>query len=253
MSKVTNLVALVAAGFVTASSASLHPAVRPADGDDRAPAVASGKPAPQRRSCDKPTVIATVDQSRVVARAAPRMDAAPKGTFERTNGEGSPQVFDVAGPYDPSSEWLKVLLPVRPNGTTGYVPADAVTLRQTPYRLLVDRAALTLTLFSGCRVVERFRIGLGTEDTPTPVGSFYLVSLVRPPIRGSIYGAYAYGLSAYSDVIFDWRGGGIIGLHGTNDPTSIGRRASHGCIRMLNEDITRLVRLLPLGTPIEIR
>jgi lipoprotein-anchoring transpeptidase ErfK/SrfK len=68
-----------------------------------------------------------------------------------------------------------------------------------------------------------------------------------------VYGAYAYGLSAYSKVIRDWEGGGIVGLHGTNDPTSIGRRVSHGCIRMRNADIRALVRILPLGTLVTIR
>ena len=68
-----------------------------------------------------------------------------------------------------------------------------------------------------------------------------------------MYGTYAYGLSAFSDVLTDWAGGGIIGLHGTNDPSSIGDRKSHGCIRMYNSDIEKLVPVLPLGTPIEIR
>ena len=67
-----------------------------------------------------------------------------------------------------------------------------------------------------------------------------------------VYGAYAYGLSGYSSVIHDWRWGGLVGLHGTNDPSGIGRVVSHGCIRMLNQDITRLERVLPLGTPIAI-
>lgn len=67
-----------------------------------------------------------------------------------------------------------------------------------------------------------------------------------------MYGAYAYGLSAYSSVIHDWVGGGIVGLHGTNDPSSIGHRVSHGCIRLRNADITALVRILPGGTLVTI-
>ena len=83
-------------------------------------------------------------------------------------------------------------------------------------------------------------------------GTFYLASLLRPPTPDSVYGTYAYGLSGYSNVIRDWRWGGLIGLHGTNDPSSVGRYTSHGCIRMFNRDIGRLVRILPLGTPITI-
>ena len=68
-----------------------------------------------------------------------------------------------------------------------------------------------------------------------------------------MYGNYAYGLSAFSDALTDWAGGGIIGLHGTNDPSSIGDRKSHGCIRLYNWDIEKLVPILPLGTPVEIQ
>jgi lipoprotein-anchoring transpeptidase ErfK/SrfK len=85
------------------------------------------------------------------------------------------------------------------------------------------------------------------------VGRFYVISLMKPPTHDSVYGVYAFGLSAYSDAITNWRWGGVIGLHGTNDPASIGKRMSHGCIRMLNRDIERLAKILPLGTPITIR
>ena len=76
---------------------------------------------------------------------------------------------------------------------------------------------------------------------------------MKPPRPDSVYGTYAYGLSGFSDVIRTWWEGGVIGLHGTNDPSSIGRPESHGCIRMRNADISWLVRILPLGTPVLIR
>src|SRR6266511_2645361 len=148
--------------------------------------------------------------------------------------------------------WFRALLPLRPNSRTGFLPARSLRLTQTRYRLEVDRSRLELTLWKGCRIAGRYRIGLGTKDTPTPVGTFYLVALVKPPTAGSVYGTYAYGLSAYSDALTNWTGGGIIGLHGTNDPSSIGKRKSHGCIRMRNSDIEHLAKILPLGTPIEI-
>jgi lipoprotein-anchoring transpeptidase ErfK/SrfK len=76
--------------------------------------------------------------------------------------------------------------------------------------------------------------------------------LFELPDPGTVYGPYAYGLSGFSDVLTSWKLGGIIGLHGTNDPQSIGRRSSHGCIRLNNRDIRTLVKVLPIGTPIEI-
>lgn len=189
-----------------------------------------------------------------MARRAPSPNARPVAPFPRINAQGSPQVFVLVGPEvgRDGETWYRALLPVRPNGTTGFIPSDAVRLSETDYRLVVDRARLTLTVWNGCEVFRRYPIGLGAEATPTPVGSFYLISLLEPPDPHSIYGTYAYGLSAYSEAITDWEGGGIVGLHGTNDPSSIGKRKSHGCIRMRNGDIEELAKILPLGTPIDI-
>jgi lipoprotein-anchoring transpeptidase ErfK/SrfK len=71
--------------------------------------------------------------------------------------------------------------------------------------------------------------------------------------RAGAYGPYAFGLSAHSNVLYSFGGGpGQIGLHGTNNPASLGTNASHGCIRISNAGITKLARLLPLGTPVTI-
>ncbi len=86
---------------------------------------------------------------------------------------------------------------------------------------------------------------------PNPLGLFYLTELLAPTNSG--YGPYAYGLSAFSDVLTSFGGGpGQIGLHGTADAASIGHSVSHGCIRLTNTDITTLAKLLPLGTPVHI-
>src|SRR5207245_10951806 len=99
---------------------------------------------------------------------------------------------------------------------------------------------LKLSRWTGRDVAARYPICLGKTGTPPPVGRFYLISLMNPAVPDSIYGVYAYGLSAYSNAITNWRWGGVIGLHGTNDPSSIGKRMSHGCVRMRNRDIVRL-------------
>jgi hypothetical protein len=206
------------------------------------------------RACSRPTLVGTVASRRVVARAAPRPTARPIARFGRRNIIGAPQVFSLLRRVDTDTHgvWFKALLPVRPNGTTGYVPAESLRLSETSYRLTISRRHFRLVLWEGCRRLKAFPIGVGTGRTPTPVGRFYLIGLVKPPDPDSIYGSYAYGLSAYSDVITNWRGGGIIGLHGTNDPSSIGRRSSHGCIRMHNRDIEALAKILPLGAPVWI-
>ena len=198
-------------------------------------------------------MIATVLTRSVAARRAPAPRAHAIARFRRINPEGSPQTFVVRGVVRRHGRtWYRALLPLRPNGTMGYIAAGSVTLSQTPYRLLVVQHRFRLTLWRNCSVVRTFPVGIGAGETPTPTGQFYLASLVRPPTSDSVYGAYAYGLSAYSKVIRTWKWGGVIGLHGTNDPSSVGHNVSHGCIRMRNRAILFLVHRLPLGTPITI-
>jgi hypothetical protein len=206
-------------------------------------------------ACFTRFLIGTAKTPSVVARKRPNPEAPIIERFGRRNVQGGPQVFLLRNEAWAANGGLyyRALLPVRPNGTTGFVPADRLRVSWTDYHLVVDRHALRLTLWKGCRVAHRFHIGLGTKETPTPVGHFYLAVLMKPPNPKTVYGAYAYGLSGYSKVIRNWRWGGVIGLHGTNKNSSVGHRVSHGCIRMRNSAIKALVRILPLGTPITIR
>src|SRR5215211_2264397 len=149
--------------------------------------------------------------------------------------------------------WVEVRVPMRPNGEHGWVPRSALgRLHVVRTRLVVDRRALTATLRRKGRVVWRSRVGVGAPGTPTPGGSFYIRELIRVPSPHGIYGPYAFGTSAYS-VLSDWPGGGVVGIHGTNAPSLIPGRPSHGCIRVPNAAISRLARLMPVGTPLRIR
>src|SRR5262249_53882711 len=97
-------------------------------------------------------------------------------------------------------------------------------------------------------------IGVGTSDTPTPGGTYYLAELLQPPDPNGAYGPYAFGLNGFSDALTSFNGGeGVIGIHGTNDPSSIGRDVSHGCIRVSNDVIVEMAGMLPLGTPVDIQ
>lgn len=152
-------------------------------------------------------------------------------------------------------DWLHVYLPVRPNGSSGWVRASEVNLATTEYKVEVRLADHKLLLHKGDEVVMEVAVGVGREEVPTPGGVYYIKELLQPPTPGGTYGAYAYGLSGYSPVLESFAGGtGVIGIHGTNEPDSVGSDASHGCIRMLDADITRMVTEfgLPLGTPVEI-
>jgi lipoprotein-anchoring transpeptidase ErfK/SrfK len=221
---------------------------------DIAAPVVPAVPAVPQRPCDRPTLIGRIIPRSLTVRSLPSVSSAAIASFHRTNAEGATQVFDIQGSVRNAAgdRWYRALLPLRPNGTSGYMAAGSVRLVQTSYRIEVDRKRLRLTVWDGCAVRMRLPIGLGKESTPTPNGRYYIIALLKPPLAGSVYGTYAYGLSAFSDVLTDWKGGGIIGLHGTNDPSSIGNRKSHGCIRLRNRDIEKLVPILPLGTPVDI-
>lgn len=163
---------------------------------------------------------------------------------------GVPLVFLVA---QRRAGWEKVYLPVRPNGSTGWVRDAHVELALNPYRVRVSLVARTLTVWKGRRVVHRERAGVGRSVVPTPAGTYFLVELLKQPNPNGIYGPYAFGLSAFSNVLYRFGGGpGQIGLHGTNTPWSLGTYVSHGCIRISNAGIVKLARILPLGTPVRI-
>jgi len=147
-----------------------------------------------------------------------------------------------------------VYLPTRPNGSTGWVPRSQVRIFGDPYRVRIDLRRHRLTVRRGGAIVVGAPVGVGRAVTPTPAGTYYIVSRIRPLDPGSVYGVFAFGLSAHSNVFtrFGFGGDGRIGLHGTNDPSGVGHDVSHGCIRMTNRTILRLARILPLGTPVTI-
>jgi lipoprotein-anchoring transpeptidase ErfK/SrfK len=184
---------------------------------------------------------------------APDSTTKPRTSLSNPNPNGAPLVFLVK---QHQGAWYQVYLPIRPNSSTGWVQANQVTVAPNPYRLIVSAAKHTLQLLKDNKVIETFTVGIGRDQYPTPGGVFYIKELLRPPDPNGAYGPYAYGLSGFSNVkeLANFEGGeGTIGIHGTNDPSSIGSSVSHGCVRMRNADITKLAKVLPLGTPVEIQ
>ncbi len=171
-----------------------------------------------------------------------------------TSVDTIPIVFLVKSETE-GADRVEVYLPVRPNGSSGWVNASDIVLTEVPYRIEVAISEHRLRVFNLDDVIMDEPVGVGTADRPTPGGIYYLKELLVPPGDNNVYGTYAYGLSGFSNVLQSFNGGaGVIGLHGTNDPSSIGGDVSSGCIRMQNDVIDRLVNEinLPLGTPVEI-
>lgn len=147
--------------------------------------------------------------------------------------------------------WVHVRIPGRPNGRTGWVDRDALgPLVELTTMLRIDRHALRATLYRAGRRIWTSRIGIGKAQTPTPTGRFWIRSRLKG-FGGGAYGPWAFGTAAYSR-LSDWPGGGVIGIHGTNEPRLIPGRPSHGCVRVPNAKIRSLARLMPVGTPVEI-
>jgi len=150
--------------------------------------------------------------------------------------------------------WLRVYLPVRPNGSTGWIRARDVRLRVNPYRVEVSLRRHRLTLWRNGRRVKTRDVGVGQAVAPTPKGRYFVTDLIKARDPAGLYGPYAFGLSAHSPVHTAFRGGrGQIGIHGTNLPQALGTDVSQGCIRVSNETIEALAGVLPLGTPVDIR
>jgi lipoprotein-anchoring transpeptidase ErfK/SrfK len=209
----------------------------------------SGAPADDPAPPPEPALIAT-GTGRTVAVYRHQGDVHAWKTLHNPNAQGAPLVFLVQqrGPH-----WLKVLVPVRPNGSAGWLRAAQVRLTRTAYRMDVSLRTHRLVLRNGDRTVLSALVAVGRKGTPTPSGRFFVTSLLKPPDPHGAYGPYAFGLSAFSDVLFHFGGGpGQIGLHGTDRPSLLGKSVSHGCIRVSNRDVRALARVLPLGTPVTV-
>lgn len=209
-------------------------------------------PQPAATASPTPAAPAAVGTTATAVAAQVPVYGAPNGAvvenLANPQPTGAPLTFLLAANQ---GAWLQVDLAQRPNGSTGWIKADTVALHSLIYSLQASTEQNTLTLLKSGFVVKSYTAATGTGGTPTPHGNFYITELLQPTNSG--YGPYAFGLSAFSNVLSSFGGGpGQIGLHGTDDAASIGHSASHGCIRLANPDITELATLLPLGTPITI-
>jgi lipoprotein-anchoring transpeptidase ErfK/SrfK len=181
---------------------------------------------------------------------APSPDAEVVRSLSPSTGFGSTTVVSVR---DEADGWLEVELAGRPTGLTGYVPVDAVQLVEVSLEVHVDLTTRQLTVLEEGEVVLTTAVAIGDAEHPTPVGRFFVTDKLDTQDPDGPYGPFALGLSVRSEVLTEFAGGdGQIGIHGTNDPTSIGRDVSHGCVRVPNDVVRQLVELLPLGTPVVV-
>jgi hypothetical protein len=185
-------------------------------------------------------------------RTRPTRRARPAGRLRFATEDGKPEVYLVLRSLRERTGrvWLQVRVPGRPNGRIAWVEREGLgRLNVVRTHLRINRRTLHATLYRDGRRVWRAPVAIGASGTPTPGGHFWIRELLRG--GGGAYGPWAFGTAAYSR-LSDWPGGGVVGIHGTNQPGLIPGRPSHGCVRMRNRDIGRLVRLMPIGTPVRI-
>lgn len=167
---------------------------------------------------------------------------------------GAPTVVPVIRSADTRDRtWLRVRLPQRPNGTTGWIAADGTIAGVAHWTIRVDRSQRRAIVLRDGHLTRRFRVVVGRPSMPTPLGRFFVAERVRQP-RGSPLGPWVLATSAYSNVLQEFDGGpGQIGLHGrTGLPDPLGTASSHGCIRFSDHATAWLARRARAGTPIAI-
>jgi hypothetical protein len=189
-------------------------------------------------------------------RARPQEGAPVIGNLRLITEDRLPEVYLLlarqVGPGG-GSDWVRLRVPGRPNGRTGWVRRDALGgFHRVRLAITVDRRRQRITVRRSGRIVFEAPVGIGSDATPSPAGRFWIREKFRIA-AGGVYGPRALGTAAYAPGLTDWPSGGVIGLHGTNEPGLIPGRPSHGCIRLRNRDILRFYRLVPVGTPLRIR
>jgi lipoprotein-anchoring transpeptidase ErfK/SrfK len=202
---------------------------------------------------DETTAYVAYPRAPVRSLKAPGGNANHRFSVRNVNGVSTAfGVLAVVRNRDCSPAWYRVQLPVRPNGATGYVAANAVKVRAVRTRLEIDLSRRRVSFFKDGRLVLATTAGIGAPQTPTPTGRYYVNQRLLAADPSGAFGPGGIGISGFSPVLIDWAQGGPIAIHGTNDPSSVGRSVTHGCIRIENRLVRRLLRTTETGSPVDI-
>jgi hypothetical protein len=150
-------------------------------------------------------------------------------------------------------DYLQVQIPVRPDGTLGYVTVTDVQLDTMAQRLELDVSDRMLRFFDGDELVVETQVVVGKDETATPTGRFYITDRVVKDDPSGPYGPLVLATSAYSEQLDSFDGGApVIAFHGTNKPELIGTAASNGCVRLPNDAVTAIGDRIQLGARVDI-
>jgi hypothetical protein len=187
---------------------------------------------------------------------APRISSPRVARLTWSTEDRFPSIYLVLRAHWDASgqEWVKLRIPGRPNGRTGWVERGALgSFHLTHLLVVVNRQRLRMYFYNRGHQVWSSPVGVGKPSTPTPAGHFWINERFQITDRTSGYYPYAFGTTDYS-TLTDWPGGGVVGIHGPYyDPQRIPGRISHGCIRLEISDDFWLAEHLKLGTPLQVQ
>jgi lipoprotein-anchoring transpeptidase ErfK/SrfK len=202
------------------------------------------------------TLVALAREPVLGVHAAPGTERAYMG-LDAANPWGQPLRLLVVrdASDDEGGIWLRIQLPIWPNGQEGWVAASDVRLAEADERVVVDLSERSLVRLREGQPVTRLRVAVGSAATPTPPGRYFVWAKVQTDRPSGAYGSFILGLSGFSESIEPWKewpGQPRLAIHGTDDPTDAGRAVSKGCVRVLNS-LLRHIRDVPMGTPVVIQ
>jgi hypothetical protein len=173
----------------------------------------------------------------------------PTEALYSTTEFGNPRVLPIT---QLGGDWLRVLLPSRPNGSQGWVRMRDVTITTVGDAVDVDLSARHLVWSHAGSVRLDVTTSIGAPRSPTPTGTFFVTDILPSDPAGA-YGAWVVALDGHSDAFTSFEGGDPrIAIHGTDAPSTIGAAASNGCLRVDASSLAMLAAALPLGTPVTI-
>jgi lipoprotein-anchoring transpeptidase ErfK/SrfK len=230
-------------------------------------APAPSTPATTTTLAEEPATVATTLVESLGVRAEPNAAAPMLATLGPVTGYGFATTLLVdSGQAASSPGWVPVLIPFqKPNSTLGWVPAEEVALTETTYEIEISLSRHELVLLNAGEPVLSTAVILGTPETPTPPGRFYVTdplncnteSVPGYPIAqcSSAYGAFAIGISGLSEALDSFDGTiPQLAVHGTDlPPTELGKDLSNGCVRIPNDVVLQMAQTIPLlGVPVTI-
>jgi lipoprotein-anchoring transpeptidase ErfK/SrfK len=185
----------------------------------------------------------------MAVRAEPKATAKIVGTMPSGSKYYDISIAAWVEQVSPDGRWGRVEIPYVWPRRHGWIALRGLVRHTTNVQVRVDLSQRRITVSKSGRVLFGFPAATGAAASPTPIGEYFVTD--RIAFSGGYLGTFAFGISGIQPRLpAGWSGGDQLAIHGTNDPSSIGRSVSAGCLRVSERSLDRLKPLLQLGTPV---